>query len=299
MEQVKARLEHARQNSSFERYSIGYLLFDNRELLKETELDSIFEIHKMYYGKSTDSYEPILSGMWNVYYMSKNDTLKREFLYIAEQAINDTIIDYVQRNNISRLLINKVDLSLFNEKLRAEVIKNLQFTCQQEFFKENSNKVYMLDHNIILLAGALEMTEVKSRLQAIADSTDSKYEYAASIALCRMGDKKMLKEYFDELQSMKFRDIIHKRYEEIEFIKQPEAVDLLLKILYSEETEPAIKDYWPDEKLAYYAMEIIERISTNCPVKANGIFSNERDAALQKMRKWAKNNKIKINRDIW
>ncbi|GAB6013126.1 hypothetical protein [Viscerimonas tarda] len=293
VEQIKERLERSQKNTSFDSYSID-ILFNNRKTITEAELDSIFEIHKEYYGKAADAYEPILDGMWYVYAKTNNNMLKTSILYMAEQAINDTIIDYVQRNNISKLFINGVDLQFFDEKMKVEVVKNLNFPYKND--RKN-----MLNYNMILLAGALNMQDIKDRLYIIADSSSMNYgiyKEAAKIALCRMGERKMLIEFFSNLQSMQLKDVLD-RWKEIEYIKQKESVDILLKILYSDETRPPVKETLPNEKLAYYAMKAIERISVNCPIKVQNINGYERDKALEQIRKWAKTNKIEINRYIW
>jgi hypothetical protein len=296
IERVQSILEKAKSDNTFEHcfFRIGDIIYDNKEVLSEDELNKIFEIQKNYLGITSDSYEPVLHSMWYVYTTTKNNILKNNILYLAEQAINDTIIDYVQRNNISRLFINGVDLHIFDKKMKDEIVKNLNFTYKDD-------KHYMLNTYMILLAGALEMKELKDKLQVIADSANiySERKYTARIALCRMGNKEMLKKYFTELQSMSLKDVIRRYWNEIEYIKQKESIDILLKILYSEETEPSAKETLPDEKIAYYAMKAIERIASNCPIKVQTISGYERDKYLEKMRIWAKKNRIKINRNVW
>jgi hypothetical protein len=291
VEQVKERLEHAKTSNSFE-YSSDFLWFDYKNTITESELDTIFEIHKKYYGITEDSYRRILPGMMTIYELSKNPTLQGEAIYFILQAVNDSIIDYPIRHMVSEY-VKRVDLHIFDKKMQNEILKNLNFTYKNDM--QN-----MLDKNMILLAGALNMKELKDRLQVIADSSSiySNCKNAARVALCRMGDKKNLKEYFAELNKMRLKDVLS-RYAEIEYIKQKESVELLLKVLYSEETEPAIKETWSDEKLAYYAIQAIERISKNCPFKVQNIYSNERNKYLAAMRKWAKKNEIIINRNIW
>ncbi|MDR0605448.1 MAG: hypothetical protein LBG80_14205 [Bacteroidales bacterium] len=302
VEQIKEQLEQCLKDETFR--SCDYNKFFYKRSFSEMELDSIFLIHKNYYENTNNSHYKILSVMKYVYDETKNKNIKKEILYLAEQAINDTRINYSSRQGIAGLYINnKLDLSLFDRRMKDEIIKNLNYTYKKGYIKNNSNNYWMLNERVILLAGALEIKEVKGKLYAMADSTDSEYKKSAQVALCRMGDKRILKEYINHMQSMKtaeLEDAIHKNWKNIEYIKQPEIVDFLLKILYSDERgRYTIKETIPPDKLAYYAMRAIERISKNCPINANNILGNEKEATLIKMREWAKNNKIIINRDIW
>ncbi|MDR0506476.1 MAG: hypothetical protein LBH32_06640 [Dysgonamonadaceae bacterium] len=289
VELIEAGLKRAVEINSFkDYYSLVYNLYNYKKIITDNELNTIFELQKKYLGSSENSYSPILYGINTIYNISENPILRREIIYFMEQAINDTVIRY------GGSIMEGVDLHIFDWRMKNEVVKNLSFS-----YKDNSS-YHMLNRNMILLAGALEIRKLKGRLQIISDSSCiySEYKNAARIALCRMGDKKMLKEYFTELRSLPLEGVVDK-WREIEYIKQKESVDILLKILYSEETLPSVKETLPDEKLAYYAMQAIERISKNCPFKVQNINSNERDKYLTEMRRWAKKNKIIINRSIW
>jgi hypothetical protein len=297
VEQVKQRLERVKEIGSFDGYfSVLYALYDYEKTISENELDTIFELQKEYYAITPDSYDEVVYGAKVVYNISKNSTLQRKALYFIAQAINDTLIESTDRGWISTLLVNDVNLQLFDRKMKDEIVKNLTFSYKNDYRIDH----FMMNSNMILLAGALEMTELKDRLQMIADSTTYfDWKDAARVALCRMGDKKMLKEYFAELQSMRLQDVIG-RWKEIEYIKQKESIDILLKILYSEETMPPVKETLPDDKFAWYAMQSIKRISANCPIDMENIHSYEqRDKCLAEMRRWARKNKIKINKNIW
>jgi hypothetical protein len=302
VEQIKEQLEQCLKDETFR--SCDYNKFFYKRSFSEVELDSIFLIHKNYYENTNNLHYKILSGMKYVYDRTKNRNLKKDILYLAEKIINDTSIDYHNRGSVSASYINsKLDLSLFDKKMKKEVVKNLNFTYKKEVFKDNSNNIYMSSGSMVRLAGALEMKEAKSRLYTIADSTDSEYKKSAQAALCRMGDKRMLKDFFDELQSMNMETVVSDRWrwEYIEYIKQLECVDFLLKMLYSDERrKSSVKENIPPDKFAYYAMQVIKRISTNCPINLDKLYSYEKEEeALAKMREWAKNNKIIINRDIW
>lgn len=286
-EQVRKRFEKALTNKTF-RVPNSDIFFYNKPI-KEEELKKIFEINKRYFEINKNFAEDVSSYMGTIYQISKNDSLRQDIIYFIEQGINDSIVQYAGNTILG------VDLHIFDKRMKDEIIKNLNFS-----YKDLSSH-RMLNENMILLAGALEMNEIKDRLQIIADSSSiySNCKNAASVALCRMGDKRMLKEYFGKLESMQLQNVVSK-YAEIEYIKQKECVDILLKILYSEETEPSPKETLPDDKLAWYAMMVIKRISTNCPIDVENIYSREqKDKCLAEMRRWAKTNKIKLNRETW
>jgi hypothetical protein len=288
--QVKEFFERAWINQSFRVENSDFIFYNDQ--INEEELRKIFEINKEYFKIDKRFSRDIFSFMGSLYSASTNKNLRHDVVLFAEQSLNDSLVDGTSRRYVSDILIKGVDLQLFDKKMKDEVFENLNTS-----YKSSKNNI--LDKNMILLAGALNMNELTDRLHIIADSSNiTDHKNAARIALCRMGDKETLKEYFSNLHSMSLQDILD-RHAEIEYIKQNECIVLLLQILYSEETYSAIKETWPAEKFAYYAMEVIERISTNCPIKVQRIYSDERDNALKQVRKWTKEHEIIINREVW
>ncbi|MDR3186739.1 MAG: hypothetical protein LBU04_08125, partial [Christensenellaceae bacterium] len=261
--------------------AIYIFLDNNRNKLSENNLDTVFDILKKYYIMNDKFHNDIPFAAKLIYRLSKNPVLRGDIIYFIEQVINDsTNLEEARRGNN---YISGVDLNIFDKKMKDEVVKNLNNPYKNDIKR-------MLSENMILLGGALNMTELEGRLQIIADSAvEFGYKNAACVALCRMGNKKMLKKYFADLNSMKLRDALSK-YDEIEYIKQKESIDLLLRILYSDETRPQSKETLPPKKIAYYAIDALERISKNFPYAIQQEYGKNRkdkEVYLEKMREWA------------
>ncbi|MBV4357195.1 hypothetical protein [Pinibacter aurantiacus] len=270
----------------------SYNQFTIDDLLSNKEIDSLqyWPIYRSLNEKLRIKNKldfDLIASFYSISAHSNNIDLKKAIAYRQLLIINDSSFSQFNRN-FSSSSMSSIDLSFYDNDLsKKQITINLD--------RKNA------DRNIILLAGALQMQNLTPQLQKIVDSNFAGNSTNAALALCRMGNHDALQKYFSSIHRLSVKNIVHDNWKEIEYIKQAESIDLLVTILFSTETEPALKETWPPEKLAYYGMEALDRMLKNCPIKVRGIYSNERDAKLEDMRKWVKNNRksLVINKNIW
>ncbi len=157
----------------------------------------------------------------------------------------------------------------------------------------------LCDSNAILLAGALNMENVKEPVKAIIDNNWKNYREAALIALCRLGDPAALKLYFKRLDKLSLGQAFNDHWQEVEYIKQPESIEFLTRVLNSGDNIAPVKENWKPHKIAFNAAGVLSQIVVDFPSQAQ--YQEETDSNLQFFRDWMNqhNQNKKINRREW
>lgn len=227
----------------------------------------------------------IISDMNTIYSMTSSNVLKKKVVLFNVRVMNDSLIAFSNRDYTGTLL-NQVELILFDNEMKKEISKNLKNTK-------------LVDGNMILLAGALSMKNETTQLHVIIDSNWNNTGSYAKLALCRMGDKALLKSYFYSIRQKTLEDAMDENFKEIEYIKQPESIDMLIKILFSDKTIPPVKETMEPEKRAYYAINALARNIVNFPISIKKPYETETNLKL--MREWIRKNRnnIRINKNVW
>jgi hypothetical protein len=282
-EEINNRIASAVSTGNLSDLSFSDLIYKYKS--DSTTLSEIYSTFIKNIHKSEELDLKLISDMHTIYSMTSSDVLKKEVILFNVNVMNDSLVAPTNRDYTGTFL-NQVKLVLFNNEMKNEISKNLKNTK-------------LLDGHMILLAGALLMKNEATRLRVIIDSNWNNTSSYAKLSLCRMGDKAALKNYFDSIRLKPLEDAINENWAEIEYIKQPESIDLLIKILFSNKTIPPIKETMAPKKIAYYAINALARNIVNFPTSIKEPYETETNLKL--LREWiGKNrNNIRINRNVW
>jgi hypothetical protein len=227
----------------------------------------------------------LIADMHTIYSQTSSNALKKKVILFNVSVVNDSLVTPTNRDYAGTFL-SQVKLILFDNEMKKEISKNLRDTK-------------LVNGHMVLLTGALSMKNEATRLRAIIDSNWNNTGSYAKLSLCRMGDKAALKNYFDSIRLKPLKDAINENWAEIEYIKQPESIDWLVKILFSDKTVPPVKETMEPEKIAYYAINALARNIINFPASIKEPYETESNLKL--MREWVRKNRnnIRINKNVW
>ncbi|MBV4357196.1 hypothetical protein [Pinibacter aurantiacus] len=215
---------------------------------------------------------------------SNSFVIKDEALLKLTDILNDLLVLSSNRNFIAENLMY-YNFGLYNEQSKNSLLKSLK------------NRKLCFNWTI-LEVGALNIPGGKQALQTIIDSNWTEFKDAALVALCRMGDKHSLDIFFTKINKI---DPVEKAfdqyYRKIEYIKQPESILFLVKLLDSKALNEMPKETMKPTKFAATIVRVLSRMIIDFPIK---YFNDaEEDNAIKMAKEWWKENKstYKINRE--
>lgn len=151
----------------------------------------------------------------------------------------------------------------------------------------------------LLLAGVLGLQSVKDHLESltkvdVADNDKRAFRYpewSAHLALARLGDKASLKHCIQAVQAEKSIVQRVRHFDELVFTRQPEAVKLITRHLFSDERLPQLKPTVPGMPVALYALNALAKAIEGFPIASEpGLSYTEEQIATA--RKWVKEQKV-------
>lgn len=269
---------------------------------QDSYLESIFLNHKgdtsylgtamsvllLYLHRNDTLDEQILGTLAAIAYEheDKNLEIGQKAVNNYIQILNDTVVKSYIRHNASNR-IKYFDFNLFNTESKNELIKNIQ------------NRKKCLSQ-VILQVGALNIKDARQLLQT-NDNNGKDNKVAAELALCRMGDKVALQKYFSKLnRGIVTRDLFYLHIKEIEYIKHPESINFLNKVLYSDELNIMPKETMKPTKIAATAVRYLARIVVDFPIKED-FYDSDEEISIADAKKWMNKNrdKYKINSNVY
>lgn len=149
--------------------------------------------------------------------------------------------------------------------------------------------------SMVTLAGVMEVVSAIKILREIA-VTPRGSRWAATLALARMGDPAAIQQVVAKAERSVEMHEHHRAMDELVFIRQPDAVAALVRVLFSEDKPHQDGDAFTT-KYAQGATERLARIVRGFPVKSLGTSSSLEE--LEVARQWvmaqsgASNLKIK------
>lgn len=150
-----------------------------------------------------------------------------------------------------------------------------------------------LSNEIILIAGIVghknEIEKMKNKYQnEMPDSSKlwyGKFVWACQLALARMGDETAISEVINKVNTESEPILkITRLLKDIDYIRQPEGVEIIKEVLISNDRLPPLKAGKPGTKCAHYAMDLLANSIEDFPVKSKGCGYSK--AELEKARKW-------------
>ena len=218
------------------------------------------------YNVRFHAYMHLLNFIW----LAKTD-VERQSMYLAFiQGLNDPeegISQYVARR------MNTFGEQIFTEEARRFIYTKLKA----------GPKNYHSYQHVILAAGMLRSNEVIPILKGINDDF-------SRFALARMGDKQslnvLLAKYPTEPMARDMEGRLYWKLKYLAYTKQPEAIDLLIKYLYSDAMQPGGEDY-PPEYLAGWAAETLTELIGDSSVKD---YEGRSSDNIERCRAWVRKN---------
>ncbi|MBV4357194.1 hypothetical protein [Pinibacter aurantiacus] len=214
----------------------------------------------------------VLFGMLiSVYVCGQAQTNDKDYVLVLTNNINDTTINVSSREYDSKQLKN-YEFKSFTDQAKINLIKNVK------------NRK-MCCNGAILEVGALNMNGGKQVLQTIIDSNWTEFKDAALVALCRMGDKHSLDIFFSKINKADPAEkAFDQYYREIEYIKQPESIRFLVKLLDSKALNEMPKETMKPTKFAATIVRVLSRMIIDFPIK---YFNDaEEDNAIKMAKEW-------------
>jgi hypothetical protein len=160
----------------------------------------------------------------------------------------------------------------------------------------------------ILLAGVLGLEREFIRENFLQEGKKFKNEFglshrnsiqfAAHLALARMGEESSIDYVLRKTRENKSNEIVSKWLEKIAYIKQPKAMDFLFEYLYSDETFPPTHEGDIGYSYAARTINILKNIIAGFP-ELNLYYPPDDDIGTA--RRWVRTHRhnYKINRDVW
>ncbi len=150
-----------------------------------------------------------------------------------------------------------------------------------------------LSNEIILVGGIVghrdEIEKLKVKYQQEEANSnylwDGKPTWACQLALARMGDNIAINEVVSRVTTENEPILkITRLLKDLEYIRQPQAIEVLNQILNSEERLPSVKTGRPGTKYAYHALDLLAKSIKDFPVKSKGVGCSKQE--LEDARKW-------------
>ncbi len=114
----------------------------------------------------------------------------------------------------------------------------------------------------MLLAGIAEVRSAAPRLHQLANGGS----WSAQLALARMGDPMAIRYVIDRVENSKDEvRRVTRALDDLAFIRQPEAVEVIIKYLFSDKSTPASPPDVGSVRYAYYAAKALEEIIEGFP----------------------------------
>lgn len=223
--------------------------------------EKIYEVYYEYAVHSTD--QPFRQQMVNKLLESCTDSVKTSYacLYISDLL----------------KLLNKDDFDTTARKKISGILSNARYGA-----------------GYTRLAGFLALKEAIPYIERIAKNAEDPTEsFDAKLSLARMQQAPYAKRVTDSLARVHGPlDLFRDHYEDLLYLKIPEVLPLLERVLNSNEREPPLEPGEEGMKIALRAMNILALNLQNFPVayQSGGITSEE---DLKKGRAWLKLNKNK------
>jgi hypothetical protein len=162
----------------------------------------------------------------------------------------------------------------------------------------------------VLLVGFLGLSEEKAYLENhivglrgnfLSDYSQNeinKLDFAAHLALARMGETEHVDYVIRKIMAMPEGDILRKRIETLSFIKHPKAVEIMFDYLLMDKQ---MQDATGEERpYANYVIPYIYKSVKEFPIKKDGWFGYSEEE-IAEARNWVKahRNDYKINSKLW
>jgi len=150
-----------------------------------------------------------------------------------------------------------------------------------------------LSNEIILIGGIVghrdEIEKLKAKyLQEEVNSSRlwyGKSTWACQLALARIGDNAAINEVVNKITAEEEPILkITRLLKDLEYIRQPQAIEVLNEILNSEERLPSVKSGKPGTKYAYYALDLLAKSIEDFPMKSKGVGCSKQE--LKGAREW-------------
>lgn len=236
--------------------------------------------------------QDIQLAVFSAYYEIATDTkdgfLRKKMVNGMLRACNDTTIENYACHPISNEL-KQFNIDDFDENARKAILQKLKFKNPEE--------------NIILIAGAIQLTEAIGTIKRL--SLDNSYynKWQAKLALARMGDKSMISECVKTIKlKLKDDDSDVSAFNELYYLKQKDAIPIFESYLNREDALDPEEGKKRGQPYNDFGLRWLASLVEGFPIRCNspGSCSYGTDD-IAKCRKWMKENKgkYKIRRDTF
>ncbi len=135
-----------------------------------------------------------------------------------------------------------------------------------------------LNGYLVQVAGIAEVRSAAPRLRQLANAGS----WSAQLALARMGDPMAIRYVIDRVEGSKDEvRRVRSLLDSLAYIRQPEAVEVIIKYLFSDKSTPASPPDVGSVPYSYYAVRLLEEIIEGFPT---GIANTE--AGIVRARQW-------------
>ncbi len=181
----------------------------------------------------------VLASLWK-YVKDPNDKVRFEVTWATAIVAKRTSTPAI-RQQTARLLwtIAESDSDLGNQTRAAE---ELQMFSREDFTPQMKAVIARIvnkeppDEDAILLAGVADVRSVMPRLRRIASGNNSERAWVAVKALARLGDRQAIGQVIAKVEGEPSIDKrVHSLLGNLTYIRQPQAVEVLVKYLFSDE----------------------------------------------------------------
>ena len=244
----------------------------------------------------------------------ENDRSRLHAYHLLTEIASRTDDPTTRRKALEVVLRSSYDMKYYVKEYCSHVYSIFE---KEDFSKKFINELKSLIHDDqhvnyshLLLAGLLDLREEQAYIQAnfvdagksfeeFGLSYFSSIEFAARKALGRMGDQEQVQFVLDTIQKEKPHDIAVHRLQDVAYLKQPAAVELLFDYLLNDEKEIGhfgglVHIY------AHRALKLLASFIEGFPgsSKKSKKYGEE---ALEEARAWvkAKRADYQIDRDRW
>lgn len=147
---------------------------------------------------------------------------------------------------------------------------------------------------LIRLIGFLELKQTQNDLRALSQQTaaSKKDRWAAMLALARMDDSNATEKIMDRVRKIPVNDnVVYQLFPDLVYIRQREAIGLLIETLNSDEKNCMSADAEREAKIpcGYRVMEMLAPVIEGYPLavdESGDIDTNDYVGALKKVREW-------------
>ena len=301
--------------------TIFLALLSNISTFSQINIDTLAEqfVKELHYSLPKDMFETEEGGSAAIDLVSKVVSLeKRRIRSYAQHKIKE-----IGARNKSLSVKRKAVNLLLKFSFDPEIdIKDNNSDAYQAFPREAYTTEFVVQlksilHNDsfvnrghILLAGFLELTEEKDYLNShfvhskgrfmndFSLGDINRFDFAARMALARMGDAEQGKFVINKIMDVPESEVLLKRQKYLAYIKQPEAVEILIEYLF----KGGEMDGGTGMMFNYpsYVMWSLYISIAEFPIIRRSYFGYT-DEEISIARNWitANRNTYKINRDTW